>query len=186
MQLKSLTFLTAICFSFSVFAGTISRNDRKTEDQFDDEIAVNIYKMYNNLKELQELTQGSQFASKARSLNSSLSNISGLVTLRHYSDLSRQYDNSLLRFKETWEDNKWDFIRLDKAFKKLKATLPSDTCFDDPPDSRSSCEDQVRWGKCDKDWMQDKCNKSCGRCAATGNDERTAKILNLYYEVKSF
>jgi hypothetical protein len=40
-------------------------------------------------------------------------------------------------------------------------------CTDEPPDEQYTCADQASWGKCNEEWMLDRCNLSCGRCSVT-------------------
>ena len=57
-------------------------------------------------------------------------------------------------------------------------------CVDKPPPGEHGCADQVAWGKCDEDWMNDEgkesgrplgyCEASCGKCECAEDDPACA------------
>jgi hypothetical protein len=67
-----------------------------------------------------------------------------------------------------WTYNKTE----DEPFREPPSELggdPGDMCRDAlPPPSEDGvtygCDKQKEWGKCGRDWMQDYCKKTCGRC----------------------
>lgn len=46
----------------------------------------------------------------------------------------------------------------------MSGVVPKPECTDVPPDATSSCSQQAGWNKCSEGFMQNYCDKSCGRC----------------------
>ena len=159
----------------AVQAGSLSSNDRTTKTKLK-EIAELNESMSKALKELVSIAPTSDLKKRSKALQGVTNNI--------YFDSIFHEEESFFQFIEKWEDISWDFIRFHKAFKKYQDELPSDLCIDRAPDRLHSCEQQAEWGRCDKDWMKNKCNKSCDRCEAGDKEKNVERIHTLYKIVK--
>lgn len=53
---------------------------------------------------------------------------------------------------------------------QIRSGYACPTCSDIPPPGDFTCEEQVKFGKCDEEWMEGLCEKTCGKCKCPEGD----------------